>query len=145
MDALKKFVSAYFELLEETEKMNEEQLEKFSANYPFEKSLEEYVADMIEWERGFPMNEYGYMVLTNKAGHIPVHVVEINSTILASFCAFPNAKSVREYVLSEKERHKRYGINLEWNECFDFSDGLVSAYINGKAFLQDGRLFIANE
>lgn len=77
------------------------------------------------------INTYGYAVFAN--GNIPLHIVEIRHSMLASFCVFSNAKDAREHIVKEKNSLSKYA-PLEYDSDFSFSSGLICMYTDANKY-----------
>lgn len=75
------------------------------------------------------INTYGYAVFAN--GNMPLHIVEIRHSMLASFCVFSNAKDAREHIVKEKESLSKYA-PLEYDSDFHFAPNLLREYTRGR-------------
>ena len=69
-------------------------------------------------------SEYGYAVYDN--GKIPLHVVQINSSILSSFCVFNSSKDAVDYI----KELKFWIPDLVYNPDFIFFSTLLKMYIH---------------
>lgn len=70
------------------------------------------------------MNEYGYMVVRNKAFNMPLHVVEAKTELFAGVAVFSSAKDARHYILTRLN-------GIQYNPDYQFS-GIPQLYINAK-------------
>ena len=78
------------------------------------------------------MNKYGYAVYKQNNYNLPLHIVEIRSTMLVSFAVFNNARDAKNHIQKEKEHLKLYGIDLQYDSDFVNSQKLLNLYQNEK-------------
>lgn len=68
------------------------------------------------------MNEYGYMVVRNKAFNMPLHIVEAKTELFAGVAVFSSAKDARQYIVTKLN-------GIPYNADFQFC-GIAKLYIN---------------
>lgn len=68
------------------------------------------------------MNEYGYMVVRNKAFNMPLHIVEAKTELFAGVAVFSSAKDARNYILTRLN-------GIPYNTDFQFSS-IAKLYID---------------
>ena len=92
------------------------------------------------------INQYNYEVHPGRDG-LPLHIVEIKSVYLAAFSVFSSARDATAYINTEKERHARYNVKLQYNYDAALSPVLLNLYKNARALfskLEDRQLYIAD-
>ena len=70
------------------------------------------------------MNDYGYMVVKNKAFNMPLHVVETETELFAGVAVFSSAKDARHYILTRLN-------GIPYNPDYQFC-GIPKLYIDAK-------------
>lgn len=65
-------------------------------------------------------NTYGYSCVKHNKLHLPLFVVEINSTMHYGVHIFSNNKDAADFIQKEKTILKNYGIDLKYD--YDFVD-----------------------
>ena len=76
-------------------------------------------------------NSYGYSVFA--CGKIPLHIVEVKTSIFCGFFVFNNAKDARSFILREKEKLSLYNIDMLYNADFPFNKTLLEIYTRRNA------------
>ena len=75
------------------------------------------------------MNEYGYMVVRNKAFNMPLHIVEAKTELFAGVAVFSSAKDARHYILTRLN-------GIPYNPDYQFC-GIPKLYIDAKDLFTD--------
>ena len=70
------------------------------------------------------MNDYGYMVVRNKAFNMPLHVVEATTELFAGCAVFSSAKDARHYITTKLN-------GIPYNTDYQFS-GIWKVYADAK-------------
>lgn len=75
------------------------------------------------------MNDYGYMVVKNKAFNMPLHIVEAETELFAGVAVFSSAKDARHYILTRLN-------GIPYNPDYQFC-GIPKLYIDAKDLFTD--------
>ncbi len=76
------------------------------------------------------INTYNYTVYKTKS-NMPLHIVTITSEICACTSVFSTSKHAIDFIKTETESHKRYGITLKYDEAYTpKKKGIENYYIN---------------
>lgn len=73
---------------------------------------------------------YGMICKQHKSG-LPIYIVGICSTLLASTQCFSSCEDAEKYLESEKARLSHYAINLQYAKNYHFPENIVDYILSG--------------